>query len=528
MLRMDHNPVHRALPARPLLMLVLGFVGLTPTGATMTTKTDEYHRYYRVRRSAALAVLAGLLMVVVVAVSAGPAWARTVSFSFPQNYGIGAAPYSVTSADFDGDGNPDLAVANGDDTNVSVLLGKGDGTFETQQRFAVGDTPHDVTSGDIDGDGNLDLAVATRTGVSVLLNPPVRDRSYSTPEDTTLTVPASKGVLANDSAGGGTLTAMLADDVVDHGTLTFNSNGSFSYTPDADYNGPDYFTFRTNDGTANRPGARVKITVKAANDAPRVDLPSSPNQTVDEDAGGQTVTGFATNISPGPSNESGQQVSFDVANDKGSLFTQEGQPKISPSGTLTYTPAANAHGSATVSVKATDDGGTANGGLDTSAAKTFTITVNPVNDPPTVAVVAGSASQSACLGDTSGRVTLKLADVDNNAGTLTLKATSSNTSLVPNRNMTFGGSAGTRTATIGTLSGRTGSSMVTITVSDGQISNSIPVTVKAGGSGRDTLGGTSGADLLLGQSGDDTLGGAGTDAAIDYNAAEGDSTTSIP
>jgi hypothetical protein len=44
--------------------------------------------------------------------------------------------------------------------------------------------------------------------------------------------------------------------------VPFSSNGSFSYTPDANYNGPDYFTFRTNDGTANRPGPRVKITVK--------------------------------------------------------------------------------------------------------------------------------------------------------------------------------------------------------------------------------------------------------------------------
>ena len=49
---------------------------------------------------------------------------------------------------------------------------------------------------------------------------------------------------------------------------------------------------------------------------------------------------------------------------------------------LYYTPAANAYGTATITVTAADNGGTANGGADTSAARTFTITVNPVNDAP--------------------------------------------------------------------------------------------------------------------------------------------------
>ena len=51
-------------------------------------------------------------------------------------------------------------------------------------------------------------------------------------------------------------------------------------------------------------------------------------------------------------------------------------------GNLTYTPAANANGLATVTVKIHDDGGTANSGADTSASQTFTITVTPVNDAP--------------------------------------------------------------------------------------------------------------------------------------------------
>ena len=59
-------------------------------------------------------------------------------------------------------------------------------------------------------------------------------------------------------------------------------------------------------------------------------------------------------------------------------------PTIDADGNLTYTPAADANGSATVTVSLSDNGGTANGGVDTSATQTFTITVDAENDPPVV------------------------------------------------------------------------------------------------------------------------------------------------
>jgi hypothetical protein len=101
---------------------------------------------------------------------------------------------------------------------------------------------------------------------------------------------------------------------------------------------------------------------------------------VNEDASAQTISGWASNISAGPADESGQTVSFTATNNNNSLFSV--QPAISPAGILTYTVAADANGSATVSVTLTDDGGTANGGQPTSAAQTFVITVNAVNDVP--------------------------------------------------------------------------------------------------------------------------------------------------
>ena len=162
-----------------------------------------------------------------------------------------------------------------------------------------------------------------------------------------------------------------------------NCSADVTYTPNQNFNGADSFKFRVNDGTVNSAtDATVSITVNAVNDAPSFQLKASPDQTVLEDSGAQSVAGLVSTFSAGPANESGQAVDFIVTNDNNSLFTAGGQPAIDNTGKLTYTPAANAFGTATVTVKAHDDGGTANVGVDTSAAQSFTITVNAVNDAP--------------------------------------------------------------------------------------------------------------------------------------------------
>jgi len=107
--------------------------------------------------------------------------------------------------------------------------------------------------------------------------------------------------------------------------------------------------------------------------------------TVVDGAGPQTVTNFVTSISAGPTNESSQAISFVVSNNNNALFTV--QPFIDDSSALTpgavhFTSAPGTVGVATVTVVAQDNGGTANGGVDTSAAQTFTITVTPA--PPTI------------------------------------------------------------------------------------------------------------------------------------------------
>ena len=75
------------------------------------------------------------------------------------------------AGDFNGDGRTDLAVANYDSNDVSVLLGNGDGTFQNQVTYAVGTGPDALVAGDFTGDGRTDLAVANygSNDVSVLL-----------------------------------------------------------------------------------------------------------------------------------------------------------------------------------------------------------------------------------------------------------------------------------------------------------------------------------------------------------------------
>ena len=118
-----------------------------------------------------------------------------------------------------------------------------------------------------------------------------------------------------------------------------------------------------------------------------------------EDAGPQTVSGFAT-FDAGDPSESGQSVlAYHVSNlSNPELFSD--QPSIDNAGNLTYTAAADAFGSSTFVVTVQDDGGTENGGSDTSDPQTFTLSLTPVNDPPSfsladpISVAEDSGAQS--------------------------------------------------------------------------------------------------------------------------------------
>ncbi|MCY2990850.1 MAG: dockerin type I domain-containing protein [Planctomycetota bacterium] len=207
------------------------------------------------------------------------------------------------------------------------------------------------------------------------------DFGFSDPNDTPpndflavkITSTPGTGSLTNNGAVVTTGQFISVSDI--HG-------GKLVFTPAADATGNLYasFTFQVQDdgGTTNG-GAdldstpkTMTVNVSSVNDTPSF-TNKGANQTVNANAGAQTVPDWATAVSPGPTDESSQTLTFWVSNDNNGLFSV--QPAILANGTLSYTPAANASGSATVTVRLHDDGGIANGGVDTSAPQTFTINV---------------------------------------------------------------------------------------------------------------------------------------------------------
>jgi hypothetical protein len=77
----------------------------------------------------------------------------------PTAVGVGAGARFVTVADFNGDGIPDLAVANYYDSSVSVLLGNGDGTFRAGSTLGVALGANSIAVADFNGDGKQDIVV---------------------------------------------------------------------------------------------------------------------------------------------------------------------------------------------------------------------------------------------------------------------------------------------------------------------------------------------------------------------------------
>jgi len=236
--------------------------------------------------------------------------------------------------------------------------------------------------------------------------PTADDKTPTTLEDNPVDITLSGG-----DAGGSPLTFAIASGPT-NGTLgsigTPNCDGLtpstctavVTYTPNANIDGSDSFTYTTNNGVDSLP-ATVSITVTFVNDVPS--FTKGADQTVLKDSGAASVPGWATAISPGSgANESGQTVSFNVSATDTSLFST--QPAIASNGDMTFTPAASKYGTTTVTVSITDNGGIANGGVDTSADQPFAITVPgpPIahNDTATVAENAAATAINVLANDT--------------------------------------------------------------------------------------------------------------------------------
>ena len=274
----------------------------------------------------------------------------------------------VLANDTDDDGDLLTAALVTDVTNGSLTL-NADGSFEyTPDPDFTGDDVFTYTASD--GDDVTAPATVTIT-ISGDNDAPVGfDDAYNVDEDSVLSVPPS-GVLDNDTdTEGNLLTAALSVDVT-NGVLVFNSDGSFDYTPNADFNGEDSFTYFANDGALDSGETTVLITVDPTNDSPvSADdgYQTSEDETLYVDAG----TGLLAN-----------DTDIDIGDVLTATLVAGGEPSngsltLNPDGSFEYTPDADFNGPDSFTYRAED-------GVGQSAITVVLINVTAVNDAPLAA-----------------------------------------------------------------------------------------------------------------------------------------------
>ena len=165
--------------------------------------------------------------------------------------------------DHDPEDDP-LTAALVQDVEHGTLLLSGDGTFSyTPDPGFIGNDTFTYRA----NDGQFDSEIATVV-IKSNASPETFDDAFSIAEDTTLEIDALSGVLANDADAN--YDELMAELVTppEHGQLTLNDNGSFTYEPDENFFGLDTFYYRADDGANQSSNALVEITVASVNDLP--------------------------------------------------------------------------------------------------------------------------------------------------------------------------------------------------------------------------------------------------------------------
>jgi VCBS repeat-containing protein len=263
--------------------------------------------------------------------------------------------------------------------------------------------------------------------------------SYTTNEDSPLIVGAASGVLANDSdPNGDSITALLVSGP-SHGTLSFAADGSFVYTPAANYFGTDSFTYTASDGQAQSAATTVSLTVNPVNDPPTATIANASYAANEQTSLTLKGTGLSVaDVDAGSGTETvtlavGEGVLNATAGDSGVLIGGAGTSTLTVSGTISqinaflgvggtstlsfFDPSDAPSASTGLTLTIHDNGNT--GGGDLSGAASSTIVITSVNDPPTaIAPAILSAVEQTSLNIKGAG--LAIADPDAGSGSMSV------------------------------------------------------------------------------------------------------------
>ncbi len=255
-----------------------------------------------------------------------------------------------------------------------------------------------------------------------------------------------------------TLTGSSSNQaLVPNANIVFGGSGAdrtLTITPAANLFGSATITVTVSDGLASTTDTFL-LNVIAVNDLPTI-TPLS-NQTIDEDTAtaALAVTVGDVETPAGNLQLSGSSNNQTVVPNSNIVFGGSGANR-----TVTVVPASNQSGVAIITVSVSD-------GID-SADSIFVLTVNAVNDAPTISNIT---AQSMNEDTTSPPIPFTISDVESAAANLIVTASSSNTTLVPNGNIVLGGAGEDRNLTITPAADQWGTATITINVSDGTTTN---------------------------------------------------------
>jgi hypothetical protein len=323
----------------------------------------------------------------------------------------------------------------------------------------------------------------TQAEIQTDMNTPIGNTTNTAPTITaianqTTTSGVSVGPLAftvgDAEAAAGSLTVSGTSSntsLVPNANIVFGGSGAnrtVTVTPAAGQTGTANITVTVSDGQLNTPTS-FQLTVNSSNTAPTIT--TIANQTVNEDSATNALAFTVGDVetAAGSLTVSGSSTNTTLVPNGNIVFGGSGANRA-----VTVTPAANQFGTTTITVAVSD------GQLSTPTS--FLLTVNAINDAPTITAIA---NQTTVSGTAVGPLAFTVGDVETAAGSLTVNGTSSNTTLVPNANISFGGTGANRTVMVTPSAGQSGTATITVTVNDSQASTptSFLFTVNAATSG---------------------------------------------